>query len=127
MSGWNDPDLTTKKKMEHFRKAHEKKRAANRCLPDFKMVASYFRREKGLLFSFVPFHSTQPKIRISSLFVRFGEEKTPDLGGIPWLYLVIMTRNQRMKDQAMLCSDKRKASLPSPFYFSFSDKNIKKR
>ena len=74
-----------RKRMGNFRKACKKKRAANCCSPDFKMVASYFHRKKGLLFSFVPFHSIETKGSITSLFVRFGEKKTPDLGGIPWL------------------------------------------
>ena len=69
-----------RKRMGNFHKPCEKKHAANCCSPDFKMVATYFHREKELLFSFIPFHSTQPKRSITSLFVRFGEEKTPDLG-----------------------------------------------
>ena len=59
--GWDDPNLPTKKENGNFRKARKKKCAANHCSPDFKMVVTYFRREKGLLFSFIPFHSTQPK------------------------------------------------------------------
>ena len=78
--GWDDPNLPAKKENGELHKVHEKKHAANRCFPDFKMVVTYFRREKELLFSFVLFHSTQPKRSITSLFVRFGEEKTPDLG-----------------------------------------------
>ena len=88
LKGWLAGTTQTcppRKRMGNFRKALEKKRTANSRSPDFKMVATYFRREKGLLFSFVPFHSTQPKRSITSLFVRFGEEKTPDLGSIPWL------------------------------------------
>ena len=65
------------KRMENFCKVREKKHAANHYLADFKMVATYFCREKGLsfLFHFTPL----------SQIVGFGEEKTPDLGGIPWL------------------------------------------
>ena len=37
------------------------------CSPDFKMVATYFHREKGLLFYFIPFHSMQLK-RLSIIF-----------------------------------------------------------
>ena len=68
LEGWVDGKTQTcppRKRVENFREAREKKCAANCCLPDIQMVATYFRREKGFLFSFIPFHSTQPKRSIT--------------------------------------------------------------
>ena len=68
LEGWVDAKTQTcplRKRVENFREAREKKRAANCCLPDIQMVATYFCREKGFLFSFIPFHSTQPKRSIT--------------------------------------------------------------
>ena len=69
--------------MENLRKALEKKRAANRCSPDLKLVETYFGREKGtsLFFRSVSLHSAKEKHNNSGIKGANGERSIGEFRG----------------------------------------------